>query len=83
MSSFHGSRHLLAHIMMARTPVLKKYDFWVDWSDEDQCWIGTEESAPVFQHLSWTANSYDEALRGIQNLVCEAHAWLIGSFMDH
>lgn len=79
--TFTGGRHLLAHLKMARTRILKSYEFEVHWSYEDEAWIGTEGSH--FPSLSYIADTYQEAHDGIVSLVHEEDYWMRKSFQGH
>ena len=45
-----------------------RYTYRVTWSDEDEEYVGL---CAEFPSLSWLANSYEEALRGIRAVVAE------------
>jgi len=45
-----------------------RYTYKVTWSDEDEEYVGL---CAEFPSLSWLAGSYEEALRGIRNVVAE------------
>ncbi len=45
-----------------------RYTYRVTWSDEDEEYVGL---CAEFPSLSWLAGSYEEALRGIRDVVAE------------